>query len=211
MDDDYKDFTENITYPHHMKKSDNISYYSLSILGKLYDISREIVKNIPSPSFSNPNIDRNSVNYSRSEYNGYSSTENESDSFNKKQSDDDDDDNDKAKDEEIEHDIFGCDELLYVDETEVEEDCSTVHHITTHIIPSSSAYPPSSSSSLSSSSMCTSTSPAPLPQPPAPLPPPVPTSPLHALALASITMDPDLQSIRSQDFLQISMRIYNRY
>ena len=245
MDDDYKDFIENITYPHHMKKSHNISYYSVSILGKLYDISREIVKNIPSPSFSIPNIDRNSVNYSRSEYIGHSSTEIEIDCFNKKQNDHDDDDHDDDDDDDddddnyvgIERDVFGCDELFYVAGTEAEEVCSAVHHTTTHIIPtSSSAYPPSSSSSsLSSSSMCNSTSAASQPQPPAPAPIPVPayvpayvptslplplpvyahipvpTSPLHALALASIAMDPDLQSIRSQDFLQISMRIYNRY
>ena len=75
-DNNYKDFTENVLYPHHMGKSNNFSFFSTSILGKLHDVSREIVKNVPLPSFSIPTIQRNSVNYSKKKYNGNASTEN---------------------------------------------------------------------------------------------------------------------------------------
>jgi hypothetical protein len=50
----FGDFHKDINYPHHMKKPDNISFYSTSVLGKLFDISREIFSDYPLPSFSVP-------------------------------------------------------------------------------------------------------------------------------------------------------------
>ena len=231
-DHNYKDFTENVLYPHYMGKSNNFSFFSTSILGKLHDISREIVKNVPLPSFSIPDIQRNSVKYSKKKYNGNSTTENVNCCLNEDRDDNRNEEQDEVEEdgEEGEGDIFGCDELLYIDATdseqEQEENCKAICPTYTHNIPSSS-----SSSSLSyllpdltnqhSSTLSLATQSTPhLPLPlPVPLPIPVPLlvpvlaliSPLHALALSSISMDPDLQAIRSQDFLEISMRIYKRY
>jgi hypothetical protein len=50
----FGDFHRDVNYPHHMKKPDNISFYSTSVLGKLFDISRAILSDYPLPSFSVP-------------------------------------------------------------------------------------------------------------------------------------------------------------